>query len=59
MTPVAKFSISTSDFAGECARDVDRLRLLQVEHDALLALPEHRMQFGGAARIAAARALRP
>ena len=39
---------------GKRPRDLDRLRLLQVEDDALLRLPEHRMQFRCAPRVAAA-----
>ena len=57
MTPVAKFSTSTSELRGKRARDLDRLRLLQVEDDAALRLAEHRVQLGGAAGIAAARRL--
>ena len=39
---------------GKRPRDLDGLRLLQVEDDALLRLPKHRMQFRSAPRVAAA-----
>ena len=58
MTPVAKFSTSTSDLAGQRAGDRRWPRgFFRSRTMPRLRLAEHGVQFGGAARIAAARRL--